>query len=159
MPERHAIAFIAGADGQARAAGRDAERAADLEFRLNGVRRGKDYRQLVENRQQCWRLLVADRDDGSLAGFLGAVVHPHSQMIGPGVMDDEDAAIALLHAMLDTTFRGRSVVCLVPVRCTSLVRQCYAWGARNVEMHLASVLGEAPPMRGVTFPTFMPETG
>jgi hypothetical protein len=39
------------------------------------------------------------------------------------------------------------------------VQQCYAWGARNVEMHLASVLGHAPPMRGVTFPTFMPETG
>ena len=118
-----------------------------------------DFRHFVENAQNCWRMLVAERADGSLAGFLAAVVHPNSQMVGPGVMEDETAAAALLHAMLEAAFRGRSVIWLVPVQCAALVRQCYAWGARNVEMHLASVLGEAPPMTGVTFPTFMPETG
>jgi hypothetical protein len=80
-------------------------------------------------------------------------------MIGPGVMEDETAATVLLHRLLDTEFRDRPVVCLVPVHCAALVQQCYAWGGRNVEMHLASVLGHAPPMRGVTFPTFMPESG
>jgi hypothetical protein len=80
-------------------------------------------------------------------------------MIGPGVMEDEATAAALLHAMLDHEFRGRAVICLVPVHCAALVRQCYAWGGRNVEMHLASVLGHAPPMKAVTMPTFMPESG
>ncbi len=137
----------------------DAPRLADLELRLNGIRREKDFRHFVENTQHCWHLLVAERADGTVAGFLAAVDHANSQMIGPGVSEDETAAIALLHAMLDTRFRGRSILWLVPVQCAVLVRKCYAWGARNVEMHLASVLGDAPPMNGVTFPTFMPETG
>ncbi len=137
----------------------DAPRVADLELKLNGIRREKDYRHFIENAQDCWRLWLAERADGSLAGFLAAVVHPCSQMVGPGVMEDETAGAALLHAILNADFRGKSVVCLVPVHCAELVRQSYAWGARNVELHLASVLGHAPPMTGVTFPTFMPETG
>jgi len=137
----------------------DASGAADLEMRLNGIRREKDFRHFVKNAQGCWRLWVAERADGLLAGFLGAVVHPDFLMAGPGVMENAGAAVALLHAVLDQEFRGRDVVWLVPVQCAPLVRQCYEWGARNVEMHLASVLGHAPPMSGVTFPTFMPETG
>lgn len=142
-----------------RAVPEDAARCADLEQSLNGIRRTKDYAHFIANAQGCWRLWVAERADGSLAGFLGAVVHPTSQMAGPGVASDEATAAALLHAVLSHEFAGRSVVWLVPVGCASLVRQCYAWGARNVELHLASACGHAPPMKGVTFPTFMPETG
>lgn len=142
-----------------RAVIKDVPRITALEERLNGIRRSKDYRHFVENSQGCWRLWLAERADGSIAGFLAAVVHPGFQMAGPGVMEDETTGAALLRTVLDTEFPGRSVVWLVPVHCAALVRQCYAWGARNVEMHLASVLGEAPPMNGVTFPTFMPETG
>jgi GNAT superfamily N-acetyltransferase len=142
-----------------RAVVHDAPRIADLEWRLNGIRREKDFAHFAENVQGCWRLWLAERTDGSIAGFLGAVMHPGMQMIGPGVIEDETAAIALLHAMLDAEFRGRAIVWLVPVHCAALVCQCYAWGARNVEMHLGSVLGDVPPMSGVTFPTFMPETG
>ena len=40
-----------------------------------------------------------------------------------------------------------------------LVHQCYAWGARNVELHAAQALGPIAPARGLTFPTFLPETG
>lgn len=142
-----------------RAEAADVERLADFELRLNGIRRSHDWRHFITNTQSCWHLWIAEREDGALAGFLGAVAHPASQMVGPGVCEDEAAAIALLHRVLDETFRARSVVWLAPVQCAALVRQCYAWGARNVELHLASVRGEAPPMRGVTFPTFMPETG
>jgi hypothetical protein len=39
------------------------------------------------------------------------------------------------------------------------VRLVYRLGGRNVEMHAAQVRGPAPPFRGVSFPTFMPETG
>ncbi len=48
---------------------------------------------------------------------------------------------------------------LVPVLATELVQQVYAWGGHNVELHFAQVHGHAPPFRGVTMPTFMPETG
>lgn len=142
-----------------RARPEDAERIADFELRLNGIRRSHDWHHFIRNEQQCWHLWIAERADGALAGFLGAVAHPASQMVGPGVCEDETAAVALLHRALDEIFRGRSVVWLVPVHCAALVRQCYAWGARNVELHLASVRGAAPAMKGITFPTFMPETG
>ncbi len=137
----------------------DVETIADFELRLNGIRRSHDWRHFIANAQQCWHLWLAERADGSLAGFLGAVAHPAVRMVGPGGCEDEVAAIALLHRVLDETFRSQVVVWLVPVQCAALVRQCYAWGARNVELHLASMRGEAPPMHGVTFPTFMPETG
>ena len=48
---------------------------------------------------------------------------------------------------------------LVPVTCSRLVAQVYAWGARNCELHLAQVRGACPPFGGVTLPTFMPKTG
>ena len=128
-------------------------------FRSNGIRRQKDYAHFIANADECWRLWVAERANGELAGFLAAIVHPAMQMIGPGVSEDESTAAALLHAALAVEFRGHAVVALLPVHCAALVRQAYEWGGRNVEMHLASVLGEAPPMNGVTMPTFMPETG
>lgn len=136
----------------------DTPALADLELRLIGIRREKDYQHFVINAGNCWHLLVAERD-GVPVGFLAAVDHPHTRMIGPGVAEDETIAIALLRDMLDRHFRGRSILWLAPVHCAELVRQSYAWGARNVEIHLASVLGFAPPMKGVTFPTFMPESG
>jgi GNAT superfamily N-acetyltransferase len=132
---------------------------ADLEMRLNGIRREKDLRHFVENRQGCWRLWVAEDGDGVVSGFLGAVVLAGSKMVGPGVCADEEVAAVLLRQVLDAEFRGQAPVWLVPVDCAGLVKRCYEWGARNVELHLASVRGEAPEMRGVTLPTFMPETG
>ena len=104
----------------------DAPRLADLEFRLNGIRREKDFRHFAVNTQHCWHLLVAERADGTVAGCLAAVDHANSQMIGPGIAEDESAAIALLHAMLDTHYRARAILWLVPVQCAALVRQCYA---------------------------------
>jgi hypothetical protein len=80
-------------------------------------------------------------------------------MLGPGVCRDEETAAALLHHALDADFRGSAPVWLVPVHCGDLVRECYRWGARNVELHLASVRGPSPPMRAVSLPTFLPESG
>lgn len=103
----------------------DTAALADLEFRLNGIRREKDYRHFVENPGQCWHLLMAE-SDGVPVGFLAAVDHPHTQMIGPGVAENETIAITLLHAILNTHFRGRTILWLAPVQCADLVRQCYA---------------------------------
>ena len=137
----------------------DVPAIADLELRLNGIRKDKDYRFFVENRSGHWRLLVMEKADGSLAGFLAASANPEDKILGQGVAEDEAAMQGLVHAMLDRHFRGDDIVWLVPMNCTGLVRQGYAWGARNRETHLISVLGHAPPMRGITLPTFMPESG
>lgn len=151
---------LPGADSSIREATlEDVKALADLEFRLNGVRKDKDYHFFVENKSGHWRLLVKEKPDGSPAGFLAAFGHPADRILGPGVAEDEAVMQALVHAMLDRYFRGVDMVWLVPVKCTGLVRQGYAWGARNRETHLFSVLGNAPPMQGVTLPTFMPESG
>ena len=137
----------------------DVSAIADLELMLNGVRKEQDYRFFIENKTGGWRLAVIERPDGKLAGFLAASVHSSGPQLGQGVAEDEATMMELVHAMLDAHFRGRHVVWLLPMGCTGLVRQAYAWGARNRETHLFSVLGEAPPIRGITIPTFLPESG
>ena len=37
--------------------------------------------------------------------------------------------------------------------------EVYAWGLRNCELHLFQARGDAPAVKGVWMPTFMPETG
>lgn len=137
----------------------DVPAIADLEMRLNGVRKGKDYRFFVANATGGWRLSVIEKADGSLAGFLAASVHANDRLLGQGVAEDEATMQELVHGTLDQHFRGTEAVWLIPVGCTGLVRQAYGCGARNRETHLFSVLGEAPPMRGITLPTFLPESG
>jgi hypothetical protein len=101
--------------------------------------------------------------------------HPGCNMIGPGLARTEEQAAALLAAELDRQ-RGRRPVMLVPVDCGRLVRQVYAWGGRNCEMHLSQTrsstgilpvdptghrrdAGAARPPGGVFMPTFLPESG
>ena len=95
---------------------------------------------------------------GREARALASVNHPGSNMVGPGVARTPEGAAALLRAELDQ-HRGRSPVFLVPVDSPDLVQQVYAWGGRNVELHFAQVRGQAQPFRGISLPTFMPETG
>ena len=82
---------------------------------------------------------------------------PDFNMLGPGIARTEKHAAALIHAELNEQ-RGRCPVFLVPVNCGELVAQCYAWGAKNCEIHVAQVLGEFQPFNGVVMPAFMPET-
>lgn len=153
-------AGFAGASTRARPATMaDVPAIADFEFRLNGIRKEQDYRFFVENKAGCWRLIVIDKPDGSLAGFLAASALPTDNMLGQGVAEDEAVMIELLHSMLDVHFRGQTVAFILPSKCSRLVRQAYAWGARNRETNLLSVLGEAPAIQGVTLPTFLPESG
>ena len=137
----------------------DVKTIADFELRLNGVRKEQDYRFFAANESGHWRLALVEKANRELAGFLAACAHPTEHLLGPGVAEDEATMQELVHGMLDRHFRGQDVVWLLPVGCSALVRQAYAWGARNRETHLFSVLGEAPPMRGITLPTFLPESG
>jgi GNAT superfamily N-acetyltransferase len=129
-----------------------------LERELVGIEREKDYRHFVENVHGIWSLSVLEQADGTLGGFLASVNHPASNLIGPGVFRTEAEATALLYAELNR-HPGRSPVFLIPVTCASLVQQCYAWGAKNCEIHFAQVRGAWQEPRGIILPTFLPESG
>ena len=131
-----------------------------LEEKVSGIRRPGDYQFFIRNEQEVWRVFVveSDRGRGEVDGFLCSIDHPGSNMLGPGVMSNEGDALALIHAQL-TAMPDREPVFLVPARAESLVASLYGWGARNCEMHVAQVRGVAQEFRGVTMPTFMPETG
>lgn len=135
----------------------DAPRIADFEQSQQGIRREKDFAFFVRNEVGAWRLLVSEATDGSVNGFLGMSTHPACTMIGPGVAKDEETAIALLWKALDS-LRGRALVFLAPCAAATLVRTAYAWGARNVELHIAQSTAPVAGAKGIVFPTFMPET-
>jgi len=134
----------------------EAERLANFEHELQGIRRERDYSFFLANRVGSWKVWVLERDAG-LIGFLVASHHPSFGMFGPGVARDDDAAAALLWRALDAR-RGQTVLFLVPCSASNLVQKVYGWGGRNVELHVAQVLGESPPARGLSFPTFLPES-
>ncbi len=137
----------------------DVPRIADFEFRLNGIRKEKDYHYFIENKSGCWRLSVIEKADGSLAGFLAASAFPTDNLLGQGIAENEATILELLRGTINQHFRGQTVAFILPSRCSSLVQQAYAWGARNRETNILSVRGDAPPIRGITLPTFLPESG
>jgi GNAT superfamily N-acetyltransferase len=136
----------------------DVPAMAELEWQVSNITREPDYRYCIENRLGCWHGSVLENRAGGLDGFLISCSHPAMNMLGPGVARDELSATALLHRELNL-HRGRAPVVLIPVDKSQLVRQVYAWGGRNVEMHFCQVLGPMQPFNGVNLPSFLPETG
>jgi GNAT superfamily N-acetyltransferase len=135
----------------------DAPIIESMEEHIAGIRRQKDYLYFVQNKLGVWNPLVCENAGGQIEGFLCSVIHPGSNMIGPGVMYTEEAARALIAAQLDHN-RGRSPVFLIPLEYPNLVKTMYDWGAKNVEIHFAQVRGAAKAFSGIVMPTFMPET-
>lgn len=141
------------------AAPADVPAIAALEFELAHIRREKDYAFFVENRQQIWRVTVAQTSSGKIDGVLVSVAHPGSTMLGPGVFRNDALATALIADHLrHHAAAGIAPVSLIPLDHPTLVRQMYTWGAKNLELHLAQVRGPYTPPTGITLPTFMPET-
>jgi GNAT superfamily N-acetyltransferase len=136
----------------------EAARLADFEHSLQGIRREKDYAFFLANRAGSWKVLVSEDDSGELNGVLVLSDHPCFTMIGPGVAADETSGAALLWRALDL-LRGRTVVFLAPSVATGLVRTAYSWGARNVELHVSQSTVPVANVRGIVFPTFLPESG
>lgn len=134
----------------------DVTAVADLEFRLNGIRREKDYRFFADNKQGIWATLLYE-DQSGLRGFLGSVDHPASCMLGPGCMEDDEVALALILAQLKR-MHPRCPVFLVPANRLGLIEELYGLGARNCELHFAQCLGDYEEPSGVAMPSFMPET-
>jgi len=128
-----------------------------LEKRVAGIEREKDYRFFIENKNGIWNPLAMADGGGEVQGFLCSVWHPGSNMLGPGVMESDEVAVALICAQL-RHHAGRAPVFLIPLDRPALVKQMYAWGARNLELHFGQVRGDSPATNGVVMPTFMPET-
>ncbi len=139
------------------AAAADLPAIAALELELCGIRRDADFRHILANCEGFWHLSVCEAEGGGIDGFMASCGHPGCNMIGPGSARTADCAAALILAELDR-YRGCRPVFLAPVDCGELVEQAYRWGARNCEMHFASTRGSRPFWRGVSLPTFMPET-
>jgi predicted N-acetyltransferase YhbS len=137
----------------------DVPAIAALEQQLAHIRREKDHAFFIENRRHIWRVTVAQNTAGVIDGFLVSVAHPGSTMLGPGVMRDDSIAAALIaDHLLHHAAANRAPVSLIPLDRPELVRLMYAWGAKNLELHLAQVRGPYTPPTGVSMPTFMPET-
>jgi GNAT superfamily N-acetyltransferase len=136
----------------------DVDAMVALELEVSGISRAKDYRYFIENAQGFWHASVIEDARGGLDGYLASIGHPLFNEIGPGVSRSEEAAAALLIDHLNH-YPGSTPLVLVPTECPALVRLLYRLGGRNCEVHAAQARGEAQAFRGVTFPTFMPETG
>ena len=135
----------------------DIEAMAAIEMEVSGITRANDYRYFIENPDELWHVSIVEAA-GGVDGFLASCGADACNMLGPGVSRTEDQAAALIFAELNR-YRGRMPVFLVPVSCGHLVRQLYQWGARNCEIHVAQVYGNAQTPRGIVLPTFLPETG
>lgn len=134
----------------------DVEAIRGLEKSVAHITREKDYRYFIDNKLGYWNTKVL-YEGTQLRGWIVSIAHPGSNMIGPCIARDEEAAIALLHAELNAR-AGNTMVFLVPVEASKIVQAAYQWGARNCELHVAQVRGEFQPFNGIVMPTFMPET-
>lgn len=136
----------------------DVPAMAALEMDVSGICREEDYRYCIANEAGFWHAAVFENARGDLDGFMMSSAHQAMNMLGPCVARTETEAAALILRELDL-HRGRSPVFLVPMDRPKLVRQAYDWGARNCELHFCQVRGEFQPFKGISMPTFLPETG
>jgi len=136
----------------------EAAALADFEMSLQGIRREGDYRFFLGNTVSLWRVLVSENRDGEMNGVMVVSLNPAMPMLGPGVTQDAETACALVWTAL-SELPGKSYVLLAPASQSDLIQTFYSWGARNVELHVSQVCGDAPVQRGIGFPTFLPESG
>lgn len=125
-----------------------------LEQELTGLDRTKDYTYFCENALGIWSGSVWEQD-GQIQGFLFAVAHPASNLLGPGVARTEEIAAGLLAT--ERRKHPGNPVFLVPASSAGLVQTVYRWGARNCELHVAQVRGPWQEPTGIVFPSFLPE--
>jgi len=136
----------------------DAPAMAALEMDVSGISREEDYCYCIVNQLGFWHVGVFENSRGDLDGFIISSAHPGVNMLGPCVARSDEAAIALLIRELDR-HRGLSPLFLVPTDRPALVHQIYDLGGRNTELSLCQARGHFQPFRGISTPTFLPETG
>ncbi len=131
---------------------------ARLEKDLYSIDRMKDFEFFFENKAGIWQLNVLVKiSDGSIDGFCAGVLDPGSNMVGPGIARTEEGMDALIRFTLNQRPETNPVV-LIPSDCLKLRNSMFEIGARICELHVAQVLGEYQPAKGIVLPSFMPET-
>ncbi len=136
----------------------DVPRLAELEFKLQRIRREKDYAFFLNNPSKDWRIWVYEDDSQEIGGFMVASQHPDWNMLGPGIAFNPEIAQALIWKALNQC-RNRSTVLLAPAFATELIATLYKWGGKNIELHVAQSTAPFASTTGIVFPTFLPETG
>ncbi|TRW89711.1 GNAT family N-acetyltransferase [Candidatus Methylobacter oryzae] len=136
----------------------DVSAMAALEMEVSGISRINDYRYAIENPHAILQALVFENSDGVVDGFMISIKHPALHMLGPCVARSEKIALALLLQATER-FQNATPLFIVPVDKRELAETLYAWGARNVEIHLLQVRGKFQAFNGVNLPSFLPETG
>jgi len=157
VPEGGLDFDVAGSERVREARMNDVLAIVDLEKKVSGIDRTKDFEYFIKNEAGIWHTSVYEGANGQVDGVLVSVNHPGSNMLGPGVMRSEEAVLPLIWAELNAN-KGCSPVFLVPVD-SPIVQDLYAWGVQNCEVHFAQVRGYFQAFDGVVMPTFMPETG
>lgn len=157
VPEGGLEIHAAGEDRVREATLADVPNMAALETEVSGIAREEDYRYCIENKRGFWHVTVLENPRGGLDGYMISSAHPALNMLGPAVARTEADAVALLAREIPRHC-GRMPVTLIPMDKERLVRQMYAWGARNCEMHFCQVRGRFQPFAGVNMPSFLPET-
>lgn len=158
VPDGGFATTVAGAERVRDATLDDVDAMAELELAVSGISRVKDYRTFIENVDGFWGVSVLEEAGGRLGGYLASIGHPLFNEIGPGVARTEAHGAALLLRELNR-YPERTPLVLVPCEATELVTFLYRLGGRNCELHAAGVRGPSQAFAGVSFPTFMPETG
>ena len=135
----------------------DEEQIDTLEMDIWQTSRKGDWAYFIQNKRDIWQSSVAENESGEIVGVLVSVAHPGSNMLGPGLAQSAEIATALIQSELNH-HKGKSPVFLLPANNRDLVSAMYALGARNCELHVGQIIGEAPEIKGIVMPTFMPET-
>jgi ribosomal protein S18 acetylase RimI-like enzyme len=136
----------------------DVEQLAELEFRLQRIRRAKDYAFFLNNTVGDWQIWIYEDDSCEMRGFMVSSQHPDWNMIGPGIAFDSEIAQALIWKAINER-RNRSTVLLAPACAKDLIATLYKWGGKNIELHIAQSTVRFESTSGIVFPTFLPETG
>ena len=135
----------------------DEDQIDALERQIWQTSRKSDWAYFINNEREIWHSTVAEDASGTIVGALVSVAHPGSNMLGPGLAQTPEVAKAMIQTELNH-HKGQSPVFLLPANNRELVASMYALGARNCELHVGQVLGDAPEIKGIVMPTFMPET-
>lgn len=135
----------------------DVQSMADLEMEVSGVTRLVDYPYWIKNSRGVMHATVYENDQGGIEGFLNSVKCPAINILGPCVARSEEIAIALIRRELER-YRGIVALFVIPTTKRKMVETFYEWKAFNVETHFKQVWGEFQEYRGVSLPSYLPET-
>lgn len=135
----------------------DAEEIARAELQMCGISRLRDHQAFLSQTTLPWEVLVFQNSQGTIDGALTFTRHPDWSMVGPAFASDETVLDALLSRALDQ-LRGKTVVLLIPATARTLLQRLYTLGGRNIELHALQVRGKPMPSKGISLPTFLPET-